>query len=472
MRRDSVAISKGAARFARVLRALVLIPLWALPAAACSSDTVVPATNPTLETPAVGGDGAGGTISVSPGTTFQTIDGFGSSQRMFDDPHLNGLPNTASTGGIVMTAAQRDTIYELLYGPTSGIGLNRLRVPLTQPGWQTEEGGRITPDGPYPGPRATAALDFIKNALRYNPNLQTGFQVGTYDGWINNATLPLRIAEYVKSSLDFAKTRGVEPQWIGIQNEPSLTNFSGDNLRDIVVELRGLLKADGRYSARVSAPDDVSDVPGAAKARTILADPVARSFVSSLSIHLYGNERPSEMAALSAQYSMPLWMTEYDARTGGNEIGWGSTIVHEMLVTYNWSAVDILFGFFGAADAGSAIVSYISLKSSGTIYKGYTLNPAYFQMGQWSRYVTRGSVRIDAESTTPEVKVSAFVKGGKKVIVLINTATGHTRSMTIPAGKYRLVRTAMKGTDRLADKGLFTSAVNLPPASITTLIEQ
>lgn len=472
MRRDSVAISTGTARFARFLRAIVLIPLWALPAAACSNDTAVPATNPILETPVVGGDGADGSISVSPGTTFQTIDGFGSSQRMFDDPHLNGLSNTASTGGIVMTAAQRDTIYELLYNPIKGIGLNRVRLFLTQPGWQTEEGGRITPDGPYPGPRATAALDFIKNALRFNPNLQTGFQILKYDGWINNATFPLRIAEYVKSSLDFAKARGYEPQWIGVQNEPSLASFPGDQLRDIVVELKALLKADGRYSARVSAPDDVTDAPGAAKARTILADAQARSFVSSLSIHLYDNEQPSEMAAVSAEYSLPLWMTEYDARTGGNEIGWGSSIVHEMLVTYNCSAVDMLFGFFGATGAGGADVSYVSLKSNGTVYTGYTLNPAYYQMGHWSKYVSRGSVRIEAKSTTPEVKVSAFVKDGKKVLVLINTARDNSRSMTIPAGKYRLVRTAMKGTDRLADKGLFTSAVNLPAESITTLIEQ
>jgi hypothetical protein len=68
--------------------------------------------------------------------------------------------------------------------------------------------------------------------------------------------------------------------------------------------------------------------------------------------------------------------------------------------------------------------------------------------------------------------VSAFVKGGKKIIVLINTNNdSRTPSVTIPAGNYRLIRTRMSGTDRLADKGVFRTAVRLVPESITTLIE-
>jgi O-glycosyl hydrolase len=457
----------------------LLARVFAFSIVACAGDPVgsgetTPPPPPPAEIAIVDGDGADGSITLSPQTTYQTIDGFGTSLRMFDDPHINGQPHDATTGGIVMTAAERDTIYDLLYSQTRGIGLNRLRIAISEPGWQTVAGGPIVADTPYPGPQGTAGIEFIRQALLRNPDLRTGFQIGRFDEWVNNKTPPRVVAEYIKSTLDFAKSRGHEPEWVGIQNEPSLarTAFSGANLRDIMIELQAILKADGRYRTTSSAPDDVADNLGAPKAATILADPVARSFLSSLSIHLYGDASPDQMAALSKQSGLPLWMTEFHARSGRPNIAWASEIVHEMLVTYDCAAVDMLFGFLGAPSASSADVSYIRLNSDGTAYRGYTLNSSYFQMGHWSRYVTRGSVRIGATSTMANVKVSAFTKGGKKVIVLINTSNSVTPSLTIPGGNYRLIRTQMSGTDRLANKGLFRTAVRLAPESITTLIEQ
>ena len=439
---------------------------------ACKNNSAIEPQTPPSETPVVDGNGAAGTISVAEGKTYQTMDGFGTSMRLWDDPHINGLPTTAPDGGIAMSDAQRDTIYDLLYSQTIGIGLNRLRVRIVEPGWQSEEGARIVTDAPYPGPHASAMLDFIQKARLRNPALRTGFEVGVFDSWVTGSTLPLTVARYIKTTLDFARSRGHEPDWAGIQNEPSITppGFSGENLRDVTIELKNLLKADG-YATKVSVPDDVFDGAGAPKAAIILADPSARSAIKAVSIHLYGDESPTEIANLAAHYNLPFWMTEYDDRSGGNELGWAANIVHEMIVTYNCSAVDMLFGFFGAPAGASSPETYIALHSSGTTYKGYTLNASYYETGQWSKYVTRGSVRIDAASTNPEVKVSAFVKDGKKIIVLIHS--GHSNeSVAIPAGNYRMIRTQMSGTDRLTYKGVFTTAVTLPRMSITTLVER
>lgn len=443
------------------------------PGMSCANDPVMAEPNPPVsEVPSVGGDGQAGTISVNAALTFQTMDGFGSSIRLFDDPHVNGMSPEASVGGISMTAAQRDTIYDLLYNPVAGIGLNRLRAHLSQPGWQTREGGPLVTDGPFPGPRAGAVLDFIARARLRNPSLRTGFQVTVFDPWITNATGALAIARYIKTTLDYARARGHEPDWAGIQNEPSNgpPYFSGEKLRDVAIELKNLMRAGG-YATMISAPDDLTDGAGAPKAAIILADPDARSAIKALSIHLYGNQSPTLMAALAHQYSLPLWMTEFDDRIGGDEVGWASSIVHEMIVNFNCSAVDMLAGFLGSPAFGSPRATYITLNSSGTAYRGYTLNPSYFQTGHWSKYVTRGSVRIAAESTNPNVKVSAFLKDGKKVIVLVHTAED-AASVAIPAGDYRLIRTRMSGVDRLANKGVFKTAVVLPGMSISTLIER
>ncbi len=456
----------------RSLSPLAIYFATAVPGVSCANDSV-PAgpIPPASEIPVVGGDGASGTITVNTAATYQTMDGFGTSMRLWDDPHLNGLSPTEPTGGIIMSGAQKDTIFDLLYSPTKGIGLNRLRLSLIEPGWQTREGGAIVTDGPYPGPQAAASLAFIKTALTRNPNFRTGFQIGRFDDWITRSTSPLTVARYIKTALDYARSKGHEPDWVGIHNEPSNgpPGFSGENLRDISIELKNLLTADS-YSTKLSAPDDLTDGAGAPKAAIMLADPDARASLKALSIHLYGNQAPTQMAALAAQYGLPLWMTEFDDRAGGNEIGWASTIVHEMIVTYNVSAVDMLFGFLGVREGANAPDTYIALRSSGTTYRGYRLNPSYYQTGHWSKYVTRGSVRIAAASTNSNVKVSAFVKDGKKVIVLIHSAET-SESVSIPPGDYRLIRTQMSGSDRLTYKGVFKSAVTLPAMSITTLVE-
>ena len=450
----------------------------ALQFASCANDAgqgeeqIPPITEPpaVAETPQTEGDGAAGTITVDPSTKYQTIDGFGTTMGMFDSPHLNGVHNS-NVGGISMTQAEKDTIYDLLYSRTKGIGLNRLRVHLIEPGWQPEEGARINADMGYPGPTGSAVMEFIRQSKLRNPALLTGFQIGRFDSWINKNTDPLIIARYIKTGLDYARANGHEPDWVGVVNEPTLApvSFSPEKLRDITIALKNLLAADG-YLTRASAPDDVADGAGAPKAAVILADPQARSFLKSLSIHLYTDESPTEMMALSKQYNLPLWMTEYgDGDT--RDLMWASNIVHEMLVTYNCAAVDMLFGFIGSTANGAPNASYISLISNGPAYLGYKIASSYYQTGHWSRYVTRGSVRIEAASTNPSIKASAFLVDGKKVIVLINKGGGN-EAVTIPAGNFRAIRTQMTGTDRLTDKGLFTSAIVLPRMSITTLIER
>lgn len=462
--------------YLRPLRPLLAFLVVALQITSCANETgptgeLPPATETPhgTETPQTEGDGASGTITVDPGKKYQTIDGFGTTMGMFDSPHLNGSDKFDS-GGLVVTEAQKDTIYDLLYSRSKGIGLNRLRVHLVTPGWQPEEGARIVTDAGYPqtGP---AVLDFIQRALLRNPSLRTGFQIGEFDRWITRTTPPIEVARYIKTGLDYARLNGHVPDWVGILNEPSLApiGFSPESLRDITIALKSLLEADG-YSIKGSAPDDVVDGLGAPKAAVILADPQARSFIKSLSIHLYGDLSPTEMAALAKQYGLPLWMTEFDDRDGRG-LSWATNIVHEMLVTYDCAAVDMLFGFIPSAGFGNPYAAYITLNSRGTAYEGYVRNLSYYQTGHWSRYVIRGSVRIGAESSNPEIKVSAFLVEGKKVLVLINTSNS-SKNLAIPGGDYRVIRTQASGPDRLADKGVFTARITLPPSSMVTLVER
>jgi len=455
------------------LPSLLFSLLTAFLMVSCSGDASpnpVEQVPPVEETPLTEGDGSSGTITVDPGIRYQTMDGFGTSLGMFDDPHLNGS-HDFSGGGLIMTEAQKDTILDLLYSPTKGIGLNRARVHLVTLGWQPTYGARVITDAPPPGPRGQPTMDLIGRATQRNPDFKTGFQIGLYDRWITPATSPLDVATYIKTGLDYARQNGHEPDWVGIQNEPSVASvrFTGANLRDITIALKRLLESDG-YSTRVSAPDDINDTVGAEKTAAMLADPEARGFIKSLSIHLYGDMSPTAMLALSKQYGIPLWMTEY-FDDWGDEVTWGAGIVHEMIVNYNCAAVDMLFGWLGSPAFGNPGATYITLNSTGSTYQGYKLNPSYYQTGHWSKYVKRGAVRVAAESTNPAIKVSAFTRNGKRVVVLINMGRVN-ESVKIPAGAFRVIRTQLSGSDRLTDRGVFSSSIILPERSFTTLVER
>ncbi len=136
-----------------------------------------------------GGNGADGIITTAAGTTYQVMDGFGTSQRMFDDPHINGQSPTASTGGMIVPAAAQNEILTKLYSETLGIGLNRFRSHPGKDGWQTTDGGPFTYDTAYPGPQGTKERDYIAKIVAINPNLKFWIQIGQYDAWVRTATV-------------------------------------------------------------------------------------------------------------------------------------------------------------------------------------------------------------------------------------------------------------------------------------------
>jgi O-glycosyl hydrolase len=146
-------------------------------------------------------------------------------------------------------------------------------------------------------------------------------------------------------------------------------------------------------------------------------------------------------------------------------------LLHQLLVDFDCAAVDMLAGFLGTDGNGNPNAAYITLRSTGSAYEGYTLNPAYYQTGHWSKFVARGSIRVQASSSNPDVKVSAFTRNGKRILVLVQSGAS-TLSVSIPGGSYRVFQTQLSGTDRISDKGVFATAVILPPRSITTLVEQ
>lgn len=426
---------------------------------------VPPVESPVPEGPEIAQPGSPSvTITVDVTALRQEMQGFGSSMRLFSDPHLIG-----ESGGIEnalqITPAQESAILETLYDK---IGLTRVR-PIHQ--------ARLTQPNPSSTPRtdwvfADGHIDVVKRARSHGLR-EWWLSPLSFEDWMNDAT----VREYVQWAMNvirYWKSQGVELTWYSIVNEPSLLNISAEFLRDAVKLLGRELAAEG-FRTKIVIPDDVNPQAGAIKARFVLSDPEARQYVAAIATHLY--DLPitamSDMSAVAEEYRIPLWMSEFST-VGPSPYEWGN-LVHILIANYNVSAVDYMWGFFGTYSASQLV----SIDYASRQYRGAKMTASGYAMAQYARYVRPGARRVETASSYDGVRVTGFARDGRITIIALNGDAGpRSVRFTIRGASdlrnVRLVRTS--DDEKLAAVGhlVVTNGafnVELPARSISTLIQ-
>jgi len=459
----------------------------------------------TIAQPSVSGPGSsGGPASAAASATvassgasrkreFQRIDGFGSSERTFGDPHVfepDGVPP--------MSVAQQDAVLTALY---VDLGLTRVRPAQPDTTAGPPPGGiEIADDNADPSAVDRAKFNFEGKRLDDHASLlarakSRGATVAwnsplNREAWMGVSPGTDDAAEYAEWLLTQVKRfdeRGGRLKYISIANEPSFARntMSGEFMRDVIKKLGPRLEAE-RLLVPFVIPDDVRSSDGAAKAATILADRSARRYVGALATHLYDEplENLAAMRALARRYDLPLWMSEFTLDAMGSMRPRGSSaatpldwalLMHELLATYDVSAVDYLWGYFGGAKANQTTL--ITLKGDQSGYDGFSRNKVYYYFGQYSRFVRPGARRVLVTSRGDPVKATAYRRDRTRTIVAINPGDGEaTTTMTVPAlaGVRRLTQTRTSATEHWAKpravsvKGTRVT-VTLAPQSVTTL---
>ena len=378
------------------------------------------------------------TVTVDGGVRHQTMDGFGSSERVFDDPHVFENFNPATgRAATVLTAAQQDEVLDRLY---RDLRLTRVRPagPDTAPGAGIEPSNdNADPDVADPArfnfnwKNLDAHVDYITRAAQRG--VTTSFLSPlNRESWMGTSTAAgstdaAEYGEWLMAQVRRAAARGVRLPYLSVANEPSYgrNSMGGAFIRDVIKNVGPRLRAEG-FGTMFVTTDDVRSSDAAAKAAVVLADPVARQYVGALATHLYDEpvSNVGRMEALADQYGLPLWMTEFSlsgmpsAGRPADAFAWAS-LMHELIADYDVSAVDYLWGFFGEWEGSSSML--VTLNHTGATYDGYTLNKTYYTTGQFSRFVDPGAVRIGAGSSDGSVQTTAFVNGdGELVVVAIN----------------------------------------------------
>ena len=427
------------------------------------------------------------------GAVFQTVDGFGTSARVFEDPHVFDVQGPPPPVGV----EQRAAVLGALYGE---LGLTRVRPVQPDTGAGPPPVGiEVANDNGDPFVMDASRFDFSGRRLdghAAHVAAARGRGAGVAwmsplnrEAWMGTST-PADVAEYAEwllAQVRRFKERGAALDHVSVVNEPSYSRntMSGEFMRDVIKALGPRLAAEGLLVPFV-IPDDVRASDGAQKAATILADPQARQYVGALATHLY-DEPVSEVAAmrsLARTYDLPLWMSEFSVgamsslgapwSSKATPLGWAE-LMHELLTGYDVSAIDYLWGFAGG---GGGEGTLIRLDHTETTYTGFTRLKVFYYFGQYSRFVRPGAQRVSVSSGDARVKVSAFYRGDERVLVAINpTTSAVSTALSAPdlEGVGELAQTRTSASENWARPPAVAVAgssvtVTLPPGSVTTLV--
>ncbi|MDW8034330.1 MAG: glycoside hydrolase, partial [Nitrososphaerota archaeon] len=238
------------------------------------------------------------------------------------------------------------------------------------------------------------------------------------------------LAAYV---IGYKKNHDIEIKWLSIQNEPDYV-ASWETCFYTPKQLKEVLKIVGtkfkslNLSTKILVPEtaDLTDAPEYIDA--IMSDPEAAKYVDVFACHLYdigyftpdaGIPKLRTMAEYVAKYNRPFWQTEYSylrpERAGTFEEAFmAARHIHNTLTFGNASAYFVwsLFWVEGSP-------TLISISRNGSSYR---VNPVFYAVKQYSKFIIPESRRIRASSSNPRILVSSYIheERNRVAIIIIN----------------------------------------------------
>lgn len=229
-------------------------------------------------------------VTIDASRLYQTIEGFGTTERLFDDPHITETFNaTTQRAGVVVPPAEQAKILDALY-----VDLGLVRVRYNARDDQGADPG-LEPVNDNLDPNVTdlsrfdfawkkndGHIDYVKAARARG--VTTWFVSPlTLETWMTEAN-PAEYVEWAMAILRRWRDRGVEMPYYSILNEPGYVrsgNRSGAWMRDVIKLLGATLAAEG-FNTKIVAPDDLNATQAYLRLQTILADPGAAKHVGAI----------------------------------------------------------------------------------------------------------------------------------------------------------------------------------------------
>ncbi|HEY6792462.1 MAG TPA: glycoside hydrolase family 30 beta sandwich domain-containing protein, partial [Trebonia sp.] len=405
-------------------------------------------------------------ITINPSTTYQTMTGFGAS---FTD----------SSAWLVYNSPLRNQIMTKLFDPNQGIGLDFLRQPIgasdfsqslfsydDMPSGQTDPtlaNFSVAHDQAY-------ILPVLKQALSINPAVTIMATPWSPPGWMKTSGSMIGgtlssgdyqvFANYLVKFIQAYDAAGVPISLVTAQNEPeySPSNYPGSTFTStqeanfIANNLGPAMKAAG-LSTGILAYDHNWNDPSFPE--TVLGDSSAAQYVTGTAWHCYAGD-PSAQSTVEAAY--PSYGT-YETECSGSQ---SSPVSNTFSDTLDWELENLVID--GIRNYSKSVVTWnMALNPSGgpsmncttctalvTVNNSAdtaTYNAEYYSLGQVSKFVKPGAVRISSNTFgSGNIEDVAFRNpDGSTALVVLNSNTssantfgvdenGQYFNYTVPAG--------------------------------------
>ena len=348
---------------------------------------------------------------------------------------------------------------KLLYGSTSSIGLNIMRMEISP----NFEGDIVVPewgnwDSPYDWKGSLPSAKIVKQRggivfgtpwsppgeYKTNGTAQGGNSAdqGNQRGQLREDCYE-KFFPWLNTFLAYMKKNGVKIDAVSIQNEPDWwVNYSGclytpEQQLKLVKNYAYMLDRETYPGVRLISAEPLGFDPKYSNA--LLNNTVAREQIDIIAGHIYGHPPLGNMKSantLASKYGKELWMTEHSVTDNIERLpNW-----HEQLIFAEELNECMLAGCTGYiywymrahwAFVGTGETKY------GTGNKKNKLLPRAFVMSHFSKHVT-GSTRLTTsrdKSSGSEAanEYSAYIKGDSLIVMAIDTTkTAYDLQIKLP----------------------------------------
>lgn len=451
---------------------MTLLTLALLTSVACGgADTVAPGPGPGPSPSAA--DSV--LIQIDDTTTYQTIDGFGSTTLSLVYPNGDHL------------GAYRGAAIKAAFGDV-GISLGLLTTGLIETAADaTDLFGQRANDNGDPKIINPVGFNFTNPDNIQQKIVMPAVSFGYTDltlGPLLNLLAPLSWLQPIRSAdysryLDEAAENvlalvqhwrdayGTTPTLLDLFNEPTsgnqeLQSTSTQETVDLVARIGARLQAAGFTDTKFLVPNEETIGRSIEVAQAMLADAGARPYVGAIGYHPYpygsgyssprrilessgqgtpdaaARQQLEQLKALGQQYGVPIWMTEVSEGPGTNDYRFDA--IENVLAraihihdNFDYAGASAFFGMNTIWDsqtheehfAGRGI-PFLSEQSGMVLVDVGTgkisITGMGYAVGHYARWIRRGAIRIGSTSQDPRVIATAFRDpvNSRVVLVVVN----------------------------------------------------
>jgi len=411
------------------------------------------------------------TVTINAGTTYQTMDGFGYTLTEGSCEVISG-----------MAATQQNQLLNDLYNPTTGLNANVVRISIGASDLSSssysynETSGDVNMNNfSLNGPDLTYLVPILKKILLINPNIKilaTPWSaprwMKTNNSWIGGSLQTQYYAAYARYFVKYfaaMQAQGISIWGITPQNEPENPNnepsmlMNSTEQKNFINQQLGPQMASAGYgNVKIIAFDHNCD--NTAYPIDVLNN---SSYVDGAAFHLYlGNI--SAMSTVRNATNKNVYFTEQYTGSGGSfsgDFGWHMQNV-VIGSTNNWAKTVLEWNAANNSGLGprtpggcSTCLGAITVNNSTS----YTKNVAYYIIGQISKFVKPGALRISSSSTNGSI-VSAGFKNPDGSIALVVYNSGSANTIKVVSGS-----SAFNYTVPASSAVTFNWSAGSPPSS-------